>query len=85
MTVDNVNKVPITMATENGITETPYHPSFPQRYEQAYYNEMMHFVSVLKDPSVTLRVTREDAERSIRLADACVASYNSKKTVILNN
>ncbi len=83
VTVDNVLKTPVTIGTSKGIAQTPYIHSFPTRYAEAYHNEMMHFLDVLNDRSITLKVTKEDAERATKLASACIASFTSKRAELI--
>ena len=63
--------------------QSPYVYSFPTRYAEAYHNEMMHFVDALNDPSIAIKISKEDAERATRLADACISSFNNKRAELL--
>ena len=82
LTVDNFTKTPVTIATKEGIAQTPYVHSFPTRYAEAYHNELMHFLDAINDPSVTLKVTKEDAVRANKVASACHVSVETKQAQV---
>ena len=79
LTADNVVKVNMTISTKEGIAQTPYVGTPPTRYAEAYHNEMMHFLDAINDPSITLKVTEEDAVRANKVASACQESIETKK------
>ena len=83
LSVDNMPKVPVTLGTAKGISQAPHTYSFPTRYAEAYQNEMMHFLDVLGDPSISLKVTKHDAVRATKLATACISSFTNKRAEIL--
>lgn len=84
ISVENVHKVPVTTATNDGINHSQYVYSFPTRYAEAYRNELYHFFDVVVDPSVTLRVTQHDILLAVRIADVCIKSQVSKKAESLD-
>ena len=84
ISVENVHKVPVTTATNDGINYSQYVYSFPTRYAEAYRNELYHFFDVVVDPSVSLRVTQHDILLAVRIADVCIKSQMSKKAESLD-
>ena len=86
LTVDSVTTTPVTLGTKNGITVSSYDVySFPTQNADAYRNEMMHFLDVLNDPSIALKVTKKDAERAIKLAGVCSRSLVSKRAELIDS
>lgn len=81
--VENVHETPIQTATGDGITSSVYQHSFPERYKQAYRDEMNHFIDVILDPSVPLLVTKEQTLLASRIADACERSAKEGRMVEL--
>ncbi|XP_065842250.1 myo-inositol 2-dehydrogenase-like [Oscarella lobularis] len=54
--------------------------SFPQRYRQAYDNELNHFVDVMLGKK-QLMLSKKDAIVAVRLANTCEDSYKAGKTI----
>ena len=46
--VNNVHTTHVSCATDSGVTQDTFLPSFPDRYEASFYNEMDHFVKVVE-------------------------------------
>ena len=72
--MENVLKESTHCFSADGGKTPPLQHSFPQRYEQAYLQEMEHFISVVRDPSIPLAVTKKEVILSSRVADACERS-----------
>ena len=85
MRVENVHETTVQSATQDGIRSMPYHGSFPDRYKQAYLDELDHFVDVMLDPSVPLIVTKEQTLLATRIAEACERSAKEGRMVGLND
>lgn len=86
--VENIHKDPVQTANCDGVTTSTYLHSFPDRYKQAYHEELNHFIDVVLDPSVPLRVTKEQTLLSSRIAEACEISAKEGRMVeiaTLNN
>ncbi len=81
--VENVSQDSVVLSNEGGVTQKPLLFSFPQRYEAAYREELDHFITVLRDPSVPLCVTREQTLLASRVADACEVSLKEGRAVDL--
>ena len=82
--VENVHETPVQGATADSITSSVYQHSFPERYRQAYREELNHFIDVVLDPSVPLRVTKEQTLLASRIADACERSAKEGRMVELH-
>ena len=81
--VENIHKTPLQEATGEGVTSAVYQHSFPDRYKQAYHEELNHFVDAVLDPSVPLLVTKEQTLLSSRIAEACERSAKEGRMVTL--
>ena len=79
--VENIHEVPVERADCNGVTSSVYQHSFPDRYKQAYREELNHFVDVVLDPSIPLRVTKEQTLLASRIAEACERSTKEGRMV----
>lgn len=79
--VENVHKDPVQSANSDGVTSSTYLHSFPERYKQAYREELNHFVDVVLDPSIPLCVTKEQTLLSSRIAEACEISAKEGRMV----
>ena len=81
MRVENVHETTVQSATQDGILSMPYHQWFPERYKQAYREELDHFVDVMLDPSIPLSVTKEQTLLATRIAEACEISAKEGRMV----
>ena len=79
--VENVHKDPVQAANSDGVTSSTYLHSFPNRYKQAYREELNHFIDVILDPSIPLCVTKEQTLLSSRIAEACEISAKEGRMV----
>ena len=79
--VENIVKDPLQSANNGGIISSLYLHSFPDRYKQAYHEELNHFVDVVLDPSIPLRVTKEQTLLASRIAEACERSAKEGRMV----
>jgi myo-inositol 2-dehydrogenase/D-chiro-inositol 1-dehydrogenase len=84
MRVENVHETTVQSATPDGIRSMPYHHSFPERYRQAYLEELDHFIDVMLDPSILLSVTKEQTLLATRIAEACGRSAKEGRMVGLD-
>ena len=79
--VRNVQEDFTVSLTQEGESLSRLLHSFPERYKEAYELEMDHFVTVILDPSVPLKVTQEEVLLSSEIANACERSLKEGKTV----
>ncbi len=59
---------------EEGPLSSPVY-SFSQRYKESYELELDHFLSVVLDPTLPLKVNKEDVLLSSEIAEACEKSF----------
>jgi len=80
--VQTMNRQPTTtiVSTAEGIVSDPYCYSFPQRYVQAYADELDHFVDIMHGKAQP-RLSHEDARAVAIIADAAEESCRSGKPV----
>lgn len=67
------------MATKEGVIHSQYSDSCTTRYVEAYREEMNHFIDVLTDDSLPLRVSGDQVLLAARIADACKRSLDTKQ------
>ena len=79
--VENIEETPVQSANSDGVTSSVYLHSFPNRYKQAYHEELNHFIDVILDPSVPLSVTKEQTLLASRIAEACERSAKEGRMV----
>ena len=79
--VRNVQEDFTVSLTQGGESLSPLRYSFPERYKEAYELEMDHFVTVILDPSVPLKVTQEEVLLSNKIANACERSLKEGRTI----
>ena len=79
--VENIHKDPVQSATSDGVTSSTYLHSFPDRYKQAYDEELNHFIDVVLDPSIPLSVTKDETLLASRIAEACEISAKEGRMV----
>ena len=78
ISLNNVPEEPVVVCGKNGCLHTPFQHASPQRYKEAYRNELDHFINVVLGKE-KLKVTEEDTLGAMRIVDACIRSYHSKK------
>lgn len=66
---ENIRKDSVEMATQLGFHKSPIQDFFHTRYEQAYINEMLHFINALYNGEMP-KPTIEDGLKAQILADA---------------
>jgi len=71
------------VSTDQGIQGDPFCYSFPQRYVQAYGNELDHFIDVLEGKA-TPRLSHDDARAVAIIADAAEESVRTGKKVVIS-
>lgn len=79
--VENIHKDPVQSASSDGVTSSTYLHSFPDRYKQAYHEELNHFIDVVLDPSIPLSVTKEQTLLASQIAKACEKSAKEGRMV----
>jgi len=79
--VANVTESQLFHSSKNGIESTTPLYFFLQRYQQAYADEWVHFVDVLKGGKP--RCTGIDGELSLQLAEKAKESMEQQKTIML--
>lgn len=62
------------VSTESGINSDTYCYSFPQRYVEAYANELAHFADLLEGKVSTPKLSHDDARKVAIIADAAEES-----------
>lgn len=83
--VENVPKEPVKCFDKNGGSSTILQFSFPQRYAEAYLQELEEFLILVDNPSRPCPVTKEAVLLTSRIADACERSMKEGRMVILNS
>ena len=64
----------IRLCQEEGPFSSPIY-SFTQRYKESYELELDHFLSVVLDPTLPMKVNKEDVLLSSEIAEACKRSF----------
>ena len=82
--VENIHDKPVCCSNKDGVHDTRMTHSFPQRYKQAYENELEHFLDTVLDPTTHPCVVRNDALLASRVATACERSAREGKMVSLD-
>ena len=82
ITSDNSPALNSHLFKRSGISQSPLKYSFPQRYAHAFASEMSHFINVVKKKE-NLCLSKDDALRTWRVADAIERSFHSGKPVTL--
>jgi myo-inositol 2-dehydrogenase/D-chiro-inositol 1-dehydrogenase len=77
------NLAPTTLefSSAHGITKDKPHPSFPQRYQEAYRIEMDHFFHDVIKGGKQPYTTAKDGRRAIVIANAAEESYKTGKPI----
>jgi myo-inositol 2-dehydrogenase/D-chiro-inositol 1-dehydrogenase len=66
----NLHPSSVIVSTNHGISGDTNLHSFPQRYAEAYKNELNHLIELVHDHSLPVVVQQEDACKAAILADA---------------
>ena len=79
----NLAPTTVEFAGGQGVSSDPYHPSFPQRYREAYQIEIDHFFrDVVRDGKEPM-ISGEDGRRAIVIADAAQKSFETGEPVAI--
>lgn len=81
--VGNIAETSTVVSTAMGICHSKYQHSFPQRFHQAFGNEMQLFADILLGNEAAWPVTKEDCIRVQQVADAAQKSAQTGKVVQL--
>ena len=76
---NNPSEDSVVVSGSTGFTSSPLLHSFPNRYQEAYYQELEHFLSAVLDSNQTLFVTEQDTLRCSTLAIACEESCKTSQ------
>ncbi|MCB9185609.1 MAG: Gfo/Idh/MocA family oxidoreductase [Flavobacteriales bacterium] len=79
-TVENERNNSVNLYTENGASHEPFNYSFPQRYKDAYYEEMIQFKDGIRNGILT-NVAQAESVLSHQLADAALESIQTGTVV----
>lgn len=79
-TVENERNNSVNVYTEKGGSHEPYNYSFPQRYKDAYFEEMVQFADGIRNGKLT-NVAHAECVLSHQLADAALESIKTGKVV----
>lgn len=80
---NNLQPTTVEHSTGEGIRTDNPHPSFPQRYQDAYRIEIDHFFTDIVKGGKKPYVTPEDGRKAILIADAAEKSYRTKQPIKL--
>lgn len=81
--VGNHHETSTVVSTGQGIHQSKYQYSFPQRFEEAFANEMDNFASLIRGDLKEWLVTQEDCIRVQEVADAAQKSASTGEVVYL--
>lgn len=81
--VGNIPETSTVVSTSQGICHSKYQHSFPQRFHDAFGNEMDRFADILLGIGPAWPVTKEDCIRVQRIADAAQESARLGQVVQL--
>jgi len=81
--VENKPTTSCVVSDRNGVHNDNIMYSFPQRFEEAYYLELDHFVSVVAD-GATPRVSHIDCRNAFIIAEAAKRSADSHSPIKLD-
>lgn len=79
-TVENERNNSVNVYTEKGGSHEPYNYSFPQRYKEAYFEEMVQFSDGIRNGKFT-NVAHVECVLSHQLADAALESIRTGEVV----
>ena len=80
------NHLPPTIVEKsdsNGVQTDPPHPSFPERYQEAYQNEIDHFFRDVVRDHKPAYISGEDGRQAIVIAEAATESLQLGKPVTI--
>ena len=80
--VQNQPKTSMVACSPKGITQDVHSHSFPERFNEAYANEVDHFVDIITN-GVAPKVTRKQAKMSTIIAEAAKISAQKNTLVKL--
>lgn len=78
---DNPPQTFVRYSGETGTVTDQMYPSFPQRYAQAYQNEIDHFFTDVVQGAKPPYISGRDGRQAIVIADAAQESYETGKPV----
>ena len=81
--VGNIAETSTVLSTDKGMSLSKYQHSFPQRFYQAFGNEMDSFADILLGVGPSWPVTKEDCIKVQEVADAAQESARSGQVVHL--
>ena len=81
--VHNVLKEPVTSYVQSGVTYPILQDTCNERYKEAYMGELDHFISVIRDPTIPLCVTKEEVLLVSQITNACDSSLKEGRMVML--
>ena len=79
-TVDNERNNAVNVYTDKGANHEPFNYSFPQRYKEAYLEELNQFALGIEN-GVHTNVAQEECVLSHQLADAALESIQTGKAI----
>ncbi|KAJ8310913.1 hypothetical protein KUTeg_012778 [Tegillarca granosa] len=79
-TAENPRQLSSVIDVSDGGKMTPYHHSFPQRFEKAFENEITHFVDCL-DGKTTPLVTKSQCLIVAGIIEKAVKSYKENRPI----
>lgn len=82
---NNLAPTTIEYSTNEGVQTDNPHPSFPERYSEAYRMEMDHFFTDVVKEGNAPYASAEDGKIAIIIADAADESYRTGKPVKIPN
>lgn len=83
LTAHNLYETTVVHSSHEGVKQGCPHPSFPQRYRDAYHIEMDHFFTDVVRKGEKPLVTGEDGRQAMVIANAAAESLSSGKPVSL--
>lgn len=81
--VGNWHETSTVVSTEDGSLKSKYQHSFPQRFEQAFANEMDAFADLMRGETSEWPISQEDCMRVQGVADAAQESASTGAVVFL--
>lgn len=81
--MENLTPTSVVCCSEEGETRDCIHPSFPQRYEQAYINELKHFFYEVVMANEAPLISGQDARQALVIANAAWESVELGRAVAI--